>query len=93
MTSLGAGVLLREPVVTDAAALRRASPYATPNARLVALADDLLARRGRMVDAVLSIGRGAETYEGEPFMLPTTSAVEPAVGTLARLASGPHNRP
>jgi predicted protein tyrosine phosphatase len=76
-----------------AAALRRASPFATPNARLVALADDLLGRRGRMVDAVLSIGRGAEAYEGEPFMLPITTDVEAALGVLASPAIDPHNRP
>jgi predicted protein tyrosine phosphatase len=52
-----------------ARALRRASPTATPNARFVALADDLLARRGRMVTAVQAIGRGAECMEGTPFML------------------------
>ncbi|MBB3018837.1 putative protein tyrosine phosphatase [Microvirga lupini] len=52
-----------------AAALREASPSATPNARFVALADDILGRRGRMVDAIRSIGRGAEAMEGTPFML------------------------
>lgn len=52
-----------------ARALRGASPTATPNARFVALADDLLERRGRMVDAVRAIGRGAEAMEGTPFML------------------------
>ena len=52
-----------------ARALRRASPTATPNARFVALADDMLGRRGRMVDAVRAIGRGAEAMEGTPFML------------------------
>jgi len=49
--------------------LREASPSATPNPRFVALADDLLGRRGRMVDAIRSIGRGAEAMEGTPFML------------------------
>jgi predicted protein tyrosine phosphatase len=52
-----------------ARALRLASPTATPNARLVALADDVLGRGGRMVDAVRAIGRGAEAMEGAPFML------------------------
>jgi predicted protein tyrosine phosphatase len=50
-------------------ALREASPSATPNARFVALADDILGRRGRMVDAIRKIGRGAEAMEGTPFML------------------------
>jgi len=52
-----------------ARALRRASPSATPNARFVALADDLLGRSGRMVEAIRAIGRGAEAMEGAPFAL------------------------
>lgn len=48
--------------------LRRLSPSATPNPRLIALADHMLGRRGRMVDAIAAIGRGAEAFEGEPFM-------------------------
>lgn len=55
--------------VEIARALRLASPTATPNPRFIALADDLLGRRGRMVDAVQAIGRGAEAMEGTPFML------------------------
>lgn len=49
--------------------LRRLSPSATPNIRIVALADELLARRGRMVEAISAIGRGKEAYEGTPFAL------------------------
>ncbi len=49
--------------------LREAAPSATPNARLVALADDILGRRGRMVEAIRAIGRGAEAMEGTPFTL------------------------
>lgn len=56
-----------------ALALREVSPSATPNARFVALADDLLGRRGRMVDAIRAIGRGAEAMEGTPFMLQLSS--------------------
>ncbi|WP_029030361.1 tyrosine phosphatase family protein [Salinarimonas rosea] len=52
-----------------ALALRAASPMATPNRRIVAVADELLGRRGRMVDAVAAIGRGADAYEGVPFTL------------------------
>ena len=52
-----------------AQALREASPTATPNARMIAVADDLMARGGRMVDAVRRIGRGAEGFEGIPFTL------------------------
>ncbi|MBB2970235.1 tyrosine phosphatase family protein [Mesorhizobium sp. RMAD-H1] len=50
--------------------LRERAPSATPNIRLVTLADDLLGRGGRMVDAVKAIGRGAEAFEGVPFVLP-----------------------
>ena len=52
-----------------ARALRLASPSATPNPRLVALADGLLGRQGRMVEAIAAIGRGAEAFEGAPFEL------------------------
>jgi predicted protein tyrosine phosphatase len=50
--------------------LRRRSPSATPNRLMVRLADDLLARCGRMVEATEGIGRGAEAREGEPYALP-----------------------
>jgi predicted protein tyrosine phosphatase len=59
--------------MTLAQELRRRSPSATPNTRLIALADDLLGRRGRMVDAIRSIGRGADAFEGVPFILPIAS--------------------
>lgn len=49
--------------------LRRASPTATPNRRLVALADHMLDRQGRMVAAITEIGRGADCFEGKPFAL------------------------
>jgi len=49
--------------------LRKASPSATPNPRLIALADAMLGRNGRMVEAVRSIGRGADAFEGVPFAL------------------------
>lgn len=49
--------------------LRHASPTATPNARIVALADAALNRDGRMVAAISAIGRGAYAFEGEPFRL------------------------
>lgn len=49
--------------------LRQASPSATPNRRLVAVADALLGRDGRMVAAIAAIGRGADAFEGEPFRL------------------------
>ena len=47
--------------------VRQRSPEATPNARIVAIADGILGRRGRMVRAVERIGRGAEAVEGSVF--------------------------
>ncbi|MGI9482677.1 MAG: tyrosine phosphatase family protein [Hyphomicrobiales bacterium] len=47
--------------------LRAASPPATPNPRMVQLADETLGRAGRMSDAIASIGRGAEAWEGNVF--------------------------
>ncbi len=52
-----------------ATTIRILSPTATPNARFVQLADDMLGRKGRMVDAVAAIGRGEECFEGVPFTL------------------------
>ena len=50
-----------------AAALRLASPSATPNRLFVEIADRLLGRDGRMVAAIAAIGRGADAFEGVPF--------------------------
>ncbi|MDQ6438224.1 tyrosine phosphatase family protein [Mesorhizobium sp. LHD-90] len=52
-----------------AATLRKLSPSATPNPRLISLADQMLGRENRMVEAVKSIGRGADAGEGVPFGL------------------------
>lgn len=52
-----------------AQAIRQASATAMPNTRLVALADTILRRNGRMVAAVAAIGRGVECNEGTPFRL------------------------
>ena len=52
-----------------AAALRRASATATPNRRIVEIADRLLGRDGRMIGAIEAIGRGIEAYEADPFRL------------------------
>jgi len=53
-----------------ALAMRRASPSAFPNRRIVALADEILDRRGRMVHAVEAMGGNAFVVEGAPFELP-----------------------
>ncbi len=50
-------------------AVRTNSPTATPNARLVAIADAMLGRNGRMITAVEKMGRGADCSEGAPFAL------------------------
>lgn len=50
--------------------LRDVAPSATPNLKLVATADTLLGRKGRMIAAIEAIGRGADAFEGTPFMLP-----------------------
>lgn len=50
--------------------LRKLSPSATPNPRLIRHADEILCRQGRMIAAIAAIGRGADTYEGTPFVLP-----------------------
>lgn len=49
--------------------LRLLSPSATPNPRLIAVADTLLGRDGRMIAAIEAIGRGADAFEGTPFEL------------------------
>jgi predicted protein tyrosine phosphatase len=54
---------------TIAQALRDASSTATPNIRIVSLADRLLGRDGRMVAAIETIGRGNLAEEAMPFRL------------------------
>ena len=49
--------------------LRQRSHTASPNRRIVSIADDLLGRNGRMVDAIEAIGPGAAATEAIPFRL------------------------
>lgn len=49
--------------------LREASATATPNPRMIAMADELLGREGRMRTAIAAIGRGEDAFEGVPFRL------------------------
>ncbi len=49
--------------------LRRASPTASPNIRIVSLADRVLGRNGRMIAAIKTIGAGTLAVEGKPFRL------------------------
>lgn len=50
--------------------LREASRAATPNALMVQLADDMLGRRGRMVEAIRRIGVGDWLHPNPPYELP-----------------------
>jgi predicted protein tyrosine phosphatase len=49
--------------------LRRLSATASPNPRIVAIADRILGRSGRMSAAIDRIGRGMMAYEANPFRL------------------------
>jgi predicted protein tyrosine phosphatase len=57
-----------------ARALRRASPTAYPNRRIVSIGDTVLGRSGRMSAAVEHIGRGLLAEEGKVFSLPAKHA-------------------
>lgn len=50
--------------VRAAQAIRERAPHAYPNALLVQYADELLDRRGRMIEAIKSIGAGTMVAEG-----------------------------
>jgi predicted protein tyrosine phosphatase len=59
----------QRPETAIARALRQASPTALPNARIVRLADKILGREGRMVEAVRTMGVHVPALEAEPFVL------------------------
>jgi predicted protein tyrosine phosphatase len=50
--------------------LRERAKHADPNRLMVRIGDDLLGRRGKMVDAIEAIGRGAIATQGVPFDMP-----------------------
>lgn len=50
--------------------LRRAAPHASPNRRIVALADELMGRGGRLVAAVEAMGPAEPALEGPLVRLP-----------------------
>ena len=60
--------------------LREASPTAYPNRLMVRLADEALARRGRMIKAIERIGRGEPAYRGDPVLAapPTLRRTRPS---------------
>ncbi len=60
--------------MTLAMRLRRASSAATPNPLMIELADDMLGRGGRMVDAVRAIGPGDYAYPNPPYELVVRTA-------------------
>ncbi len=64
--------LLNEDESEDVLAkiLRFHAPEATPNPLLVAHADAILERGGRMIAAIAQIGRGRYAFEGAHFTLP-----------------------
>ena len=68
---IGLCALTPAPEIEIARKLRQLSPSATPNPHLVALADAILSRQGRMIAAIESIGRGADCFEGELFCMET----------------------
>src|SRR5215831_13172229 len=49
--------------------IRAASPIASPNRRIVGLADRALGREGRMLRALDEMGPGAMMVEGRPFVI------------------------
>lgn len=62
-----------------AAEIRRQSRYASPNRLIVAHADRILGRQGRMIAAIEAIGRGDPIEQSQPFELRTR--FEPARGS------------
>ncbi|MEQ1887725.1 MAG: tyrosine protein phosphatase [Alphaproteobacteria bacterium] len=50
--------------------MRTAARHAQPNRRLVALADRMMGRRGRMIEAVAEMGPGEFEMEGTLFSMP-----------------------
>jgi predicted protein tyrosine phosphatase len=60
------------PDLDDAAlaqALREASPSAKPNIRMISMADEMLGRGGRLIDAVMDMSIGELAPHGQPFQL------------------------
>jgi predicted protein tyrosine phosphatase len=59
-----------------AARLRTVAPHATPNTRLIEIGDRALQRGGRLMAAIKSIGRGADTDGRASFLLPLAASAE-----------------
>lgn len=69
------------PESEHAETVRAASPTASPNPHLVALADAMLGRGGRMKSAVAAIGRGTDCFEGNCFALDVPDAAGSTLAT------------
>lgn len=69
---IACAVAPERPEAEIAGKIRASSPTATPNRLLVAVADAMLGRDGRMVAAIEAIGRGEDCFEGTPFALELT---------------------
>lgn len=66
-------VCMHNPEIDEteiALALRKASPTAMPNKRIIGYGDELLGRKGRMIKAVEKIGQGRPASTGCPFQVP-----------------------
>jgi predicted protein tyrosine phosphatase len=67
----------RNPAASELAIahdLRRVAPLSRPNEAVVRIADRIMRRRGRMIDAIRKTGRGlgwVDVNEGIPFELPS----------------------
>ncbi|AYD00328.1 tyrosine phosphatase family protein [Neorhizobium sp. NCHU2750] len=57
--------------------LRKAAPHATPNTRLIEIGDQMLGRGGRLIAAMKSIGRGAETDGRASFSIEVIQQTSP----------------
>tara|TARA_R110002020_G_scaffold364263_3_gene576614 strand:+ start:26698 stop:27261 length:564 start_codon:yes stop_codon:yes gene_type:complete len=64
--------------------LRHASPFITPNARLIDIGDAMLGRGGRLTRAIKAIGRGADAFEGNRFCLAVRPGDEVPAATPVR---------
>jgi predicted protein tyrosine phosphatase len=64
--------LTANPKIDDfklAQALRAASPFANPNKRMVELADSVIQRNGKLIEACKAIGHGKKADLSPPFIL------------------------
>jgi predicted protein tyrosine phosphatase len=70
----------KTPELFFARSIRANSSTASPNARLVALADARLGRKGRMTAAIAAIGRGAPCDEARSFTFALCAAAREPYG-------------